>query len=102
MKIVFEYLYRDAGNFKNYGDAQFRNDTALPLDEIDERIRAALIDGMYFSAETLGLPTLYFDESNDELDHEWHEFDCVREVDEDENTPELDILAVIERLAVGV
>jgi len=101
MTIVFEYLYRDAGNFKNYGDAQFRNDTALPLDQIDERIREALIDGMYFSAEKLGLPTLYFDVSNEELDHEWHEFDCVREVDDGANLPKLDIVEAIERLAAS-
>ena len=79
MAIVFEYLYRDGGNFKNWGEVSFKNEHALGVEEIDAQIRESLIDGMYFSAEKVGVPTLYFDERKDELDHEWHEFDRVRE-----------------------
>lgn len=79
MAIVFEYLYRDGGNFKNWGEERFKNEQGLSLEEIDARIREGLIDGMYFSAEKVGLPTLYFDEHNEQLDHEWHEYDRVRE-----------------------
>lgn len=79
MAIVFVYLYRDGGNFKNWGEACFKNEQGLSLEEIDARIRESLIDGMYFSAEKVGLPTLYFDERNDQLDHEWHEYDRVTE-----------------------
>jgi len=82
MAIVFVYLYRDGGNFKNWGEACFKNEQGLSLEEIDARIRESLIDGMYFSAEQVGLPTLYFEERNDALDHEWHEFDQVREDEE--------------------
>jgi len=79
MAIIFEYLYRDGGNFKNWGEACFKNEQGLSLEEIDARIRECLIDGMYFTAEKVGLPTLYFDEHNEQLDHEWHEYDRVRE-----------------------
>lgn len=68
MAIVFEYLYRDGGNFKNWGEERFKNEQGLSLEEIDARIREGLIDGMYFSAEKVGLPTLYFDEHNEQLD----------------------------------
>jgi hypothetical protein len=61
MAIIFEYLYRDGGNFKNWGEACFKNEQGLSVEEIDARIRECLIDGMNFSAEKVGLPTLYFD-----------------------------------------
>jgi hypothetical protein len=79
MAIVFKYLYRDGGNFKNWGDVCLKNEQCLSVEEIDALIRECLIDGMYFTAEKVGLPTLYFDEHNEQLDHEWHEYDRVRE-----------------------
>ena len=70
--------------------------TSLSLEEIDAQIRECLIDGMYFTAEKVGLPTLYFDERNDQLDHEWHEYDRVRE--ESENTTEAASVDIVEFL----
>jgi hypothetical protein len=92
MAIVFEYLYRDAGNFKNWGEACFKNEQGLSLDEIETRIQEGLIDGMYFSAEKVGLPTLYFEERSEQLDHEWHEYDRVREgaVEESAGKPDIE------------
>ena len=72
----FDYLYRDAGNYKGYGSVLLRGD-ATP--ENEAAIRAALIDGMYFEAERVGVPALYHlvrgDAEPDEAeDHGWHEF----------------------------
>ena len=98
MAIVFEYLYRDGGNFKNWGEACFKNEQGLSLEEIDAQIRECLIDGMYFTAEKVGLPTLYFDEHNEQLDHEWHEYDCVREGSLEGDDVKVDIEVLINRL----
>ncbi len=91
MAIVFKYLYRDGGNFKNWGDVCLKNEQGLSVEEIDALIRECLIDEMYFSAEKVGLPTLYFVERNDQLDHEWHEFDRVREGSSGDNLETTDI-----------
>ena len=78
MNILFEYLYRDAGNFKNWGEVIFSNKSNIPLAEIETEIRTNLIDGQFFVAEEVGVPTLYFDERTED-DHGWHEFDGVEE-----------------------
>ena len=72
----FEYLYRDASNYKGCGSLVLWGE-ATPGNEA--AIRAALIDGMYFEAERVGVPTLYHlvrgDAEPDEAeDHGWHEF----------------------------
>lgn len=99
MAILLECLYRDAGNFKNWGEAYFKNEQGLSLDEIEARIQEGLIDGMYFSAEKVGLPTLYFEERSEQLDHEWHEYDRVREASEDSDGADLaDIVDFLKKL----
>lgn len=79
---IFEYLYRDAGNFKVSGklliDGELGDaDIALLQNKFDS--------GEYFIAEQIGVPTLYQTlwrececEPSDELDHVWHEFMAVR------------------------
>lgn len=77
---VFEYLYRDAGNWKAWG--QLLLEGASNDDDISS-LRANLESGQFFIAEQLGVPTLfqafqaqYGGPTQD--DHPWHEFDCVR------------------------
>ena len=79
--VRFKYLYRDAGNYKNYGEVVFANGSGLPLTTIDELIKASLIDGAWFVAKDWGVPELFFTEYPylPELDHEWHEYDAVEE-----------------------
>jgi hypothetical protein len=72
----FEYCYRDASNYKGYGSVLLWGE-ATP--ENEAAIRAVLIDGMYFEAERVGVPTLYHlvrgdSEADVEEDHGWHEF----------------------------
>lgn len=79
---VFEYLYRDAGNFKAHGALLLQgvlSDADIAL------LRGQLDGGEFFIAEQIGVPTLYQQlwdecdcEPSDEMDHVWHEFGEIR------------------------
>ena len=79
---VFEYLYRDSGNYKAYGELLLEGS----LGEADiAKLRSALESGEYFIAEQLEIPTLYESlwaecksSPSEEYDHVWHEFSGVR------------------------
>lgn len=77
MNIRFSYLYRDAGNFKNFGEAIFSNPNETSLEDLSARVKLALLDEMYFDAYAVGLPELFFEDYDDELDHDWHEFELL-------------------------
>jgi len=82
MNILFEYLYRDAGNNKNWGSVIFSNREGLSVEELTLKIRSGLIDGEFFEVDKLGVPPLYFDRYDPELDHGWHEFFGIEETGE--------------------
>ena len=73
--IKLSYLYRDAGNYKLFGEEVFSNPENLMISEIETRIKSNLIDGEFFVAEEWGLVPLKFEETDDELDHDWHEYE---------------------------
>ena len=77
MSIQFLYIYRDAGNFKNFGEIIFDNPNNVALDELSARLTLTLLDEMFFDAFAVGIPTLFFDEYDEELDHDWHEFSAL-------------------------
>ena len=77
---VFEYLYRDAGNWKAWGQLVLEG---APDDMEVSSLCASLESGQFFIAEQLGIPTLfqafraqYGGPTRD--DHPWHEFAGVR------------------------
>lgn len=78
---VFEYLYRDAGNYKQRGAVRVagRVEPATIT-----RLRSTLFEGDFLIAEQVGLPPLNRDHwqrwggSNPDLDHTWHEFGTLR------------------------
>ncbi|WP_374354211.1 hypothetical protein [Chitinimonas sp.] len=80
-KTIFTYLYRDAGNYKAWGELLL--DGVLSSSDVEE-IQSRFEGSEYFIAEQLGIPTLYqtlWDEcesgpSSD--DHVWHEFSGFR------------------------
>jgi len=74
MNIRFEYLYRDAGNFKRWGDVVFSNTKDNTPEKLEQRAREVLIDHEFFVAESAGVPSMKFDEHIDALDHDWHCF----------------------------
>lgn len=72
---LFEYLYRDAGNYKAFGSLALEG--ALSEQELAE-VHSRFGDG-YFIAEQLGAPALYqqlyaFSGGPTRDDHCWHEF----------------------------
>ena len=83
MNFKLEYLYRDGGNYKNWGEAILSNPLQRSLEEVDALIKAMLIDSEFFYAEDWGLPDLHFTEYpwDGEIDHDWHQFYGLTEVD---------------------
>ncbi|MHB0970001.1 MAG: hypothetical protein ACYC7A_17820 [Thermoanaerobaculia bacterium] len=83
MNTRFEYLYRDAGNWKKWGCVVF---AGAPSAALDDRFRAACFMREFFIAAQVRLPELFFDEYpvNDD-DHCFHEFSSLGETTDDPN-----------------
>jgi len=81
-KFKFNYLYRDAGNYKQYGSVILDNPDNLSLEEIERQIRANLIDGEFFIPGKFNIPLINSFPFDTELDHEWYEFEGVEETNE--------------------
>lgn len=96
INIKLNYLYRDSGNYKQFGNVVLTNLNNLEIAHVEEVIRQNLIDQEFFSAEHWGLPTLYFHEPTTS-DHEWHEFESVG-VDDSYQIPTESIEAFLSRL----
>lgn len=84
---VFEYMYRDAGNYKVHGALYL--DGRLADFEIDE-LCSRLEGGEYFIAEQIGVPSLrpqllFLSDGPTCDDHAWHEFIRIRAATERES-----------------
>lgn len=88
--IKFNYLYRDAGNYKEFGETIFTNQESKSLQEIELAIRKNLIEGEFFIPEKWNILRLTFDSYSPELDHDYHEFESV-EVTDENPTESIDI-----------
>jgi hypothetical protein len=75
--IKLNYLYRDSGNYKIYGTEIFSNPEHIKVEEIERKVRDALIDSEFFDPRKWGLKPLSFQEWNDDLDHLWNEFESI-------------------------
>jgi hypothetical protein len=79
---IFEYLYRDAANYKVWGQLLLEG----VVSEIDRQVLASKFEsGDLFIAEQLGIPALYgdlweFSDGPTEDDHVWHTFHALRAV----------------------
>ena len=84
MNIKFSYLYRDGSNYKQYNQIVFANPNQIALEEIRTIIRSKLIEECWFIATDWNVPDMHFKKYSwdNDLDHEWHEFDCVEETNE--------------------
>jgi hypothetical protein len=81
---VFEYLYRDGGNFKSYGMVLLQGTFS---EEVHNTLTSCLIDGMWFVAKDVGLPDLFEGVTRwgpSDLDHPWHEMAELRPATESE------------------
>ena len=78
VNVEFQYLYRDAGNFKNFGSVIFANRGGIDVASVEEAIRSAIFENQ-FDAASLKVPELFFKEFpyDPELDHPLHEFACL-------------------------
>ena len=83
---VFEYLYRDAGNWKVWGQLLLKGAASTTeIASLVERFES----GEFFIAEQMGIPTL-FHEFRTQFggptpdDHPWHEFAGIRAATEAE------------------
>jgi hypothetical protein len=79
MHIKFKYLYRDASNYKSFGEIVFTNPSGLTIDKITNLIQNNLIDGEWFVPTEWSIPRLHFQQYtwDADIDHEWHEFQSV-------------------------
>ena len=80
--IKFNYLYRDAGNYKSWGDVIFANSDDLLLSTIEKRLKQAFEQEVFFIADRININELFFEEITDD-DHCYHEFDSVEITDKD-------------------
>ena len=85
MNVRFEYLYRDAGNFKSWGEIVFSNLRNISSDLVAEMAADVLIDHAYFVASKASVPDLHFSEHDEELDHGWHEVHTFQSTDDAPN-----------------
>lgn len=86
MLTIFEYRYRDAGNFKAFGEVVLNG--GLTFGEM-EAVRCRLSGDGFFIAEQLGLPPLYeqlyrWSGGRTSNDHCWHEFVGISTVADEE------------------
>lgn len=83
--VVFEYLYRDASNYKSYG-------SVLLEGAFDKAKVASLLryfeDGAFFIPEAIKIPELrsklYENGGPNSDDHEYHEFVCLRTANDED------------------
>ena len=63
------------------GTVVFANANQASLEMLNAMIKQKLIDEMYFDAFNANVPSIFFDDYDEELDHDWHEFECISEVE---------------------
>jgi hypothetical protein len=88
MNIQFEYLYRDAGNNKKWGEVIFTNKKNVDKKSLVKQLENGLIDEEFFIGEKSRLPKLEFLKIDPELDHDWYEFHSLEETNSQQNDKE--------------
>lgn len=83
--IQFDYLYRDAGNYKLFNSVIFSNNHNLSIEQIVKFIKISFIDNGWFDPLACGIPKLKFIEFDEELDSEWHELSKISFTDQAAN-----------------
>jgi hypothetical protein len=73
MNVLFDYMYRDFGNWKMGGEVVFANPDGLVLDATEQRLRHACCENDNFNARQAGVPEVYFETTDIEFDQVYHE-----------------------------
>ncbi len=78
--VEFEYLYRDAGNYKFWNSIIFTNPSTISLGDAEERIRRSLDSREFFIADQIHVPEAFpfVNGQPTEDDHCYHEFASLR------------------------
>lgn len=73
MNTKFHYCYRDASNYKQFGEVVFGGANTL---QEQQGLESAFDEGRYFVAHQIGIPEVFFDYGEDSVqdDHSWHEY----------------------------
>ncbi len=85
MNTKFEYLYRDAGNNKKWGEVIFTNQDNIDLKQIELMLKMVLIQNEFLIARKSGLPDLSFQRPDKEIDHGWYEYSEINNTSEQDN-----------------
>jgi len=80
--IKFSFLYRDAANYKTFGEVVFANPENLPLASIRQTIVDACNADQNFEPVRWGIPNIRTKPYDPDLDHDWFEFENVEETEE--------------------
>ncbi len=103
--VEFEYLYRDASNYKFWNSAIFANPSVMSLAEAEERITRSLDGREFFIADQIRVPESfpYVNSSPTEDDHCFHTFASLNATTEAPNDTHgrsvLELVREIERAA---
>lgn len=81
--IQFNYRYRDAHNYKEYGYVVFSNPIGMSVEEATSLLLPKLISEEFFVPSDWSLPRLQANPYNPLIDHEWHEFEGFEETEEE-------------------
>lgn len=76
--VKFNYLYRDAGNYKKWADVVFSNPEKLALEATTNALRDAFLPDGLFIASQVRVPEAFFSTKGEATsdDHCFHEFDA--------------------------
>jgi len=77
--IKFNYLYRDAGNYKKWADIVFSNPERLTIGAITKALGGSFLADGLFIAQQVRVPEVFLSAEGGvtEDDHCFHEFDSV-------------------------
>jgi len=87
VNTLFEYMYRDASNYKRFGFIVFGG-KYTPVHVA--RLKVALDDGEHFIAHQLKIPEVFHwldVYSKNEDDHCWHEYDGMSDTEDAQTDP---------------
>ena len=92
---VFEYLYRDGGNFKSWGWLVL---SGVATEAEVAMVKSCIESNAYFIAEQVDIPALYeelwqYSNGPTEEDHVLHEFHSLRAVTDQEPSDNVEIFA---------
>lgn len=96
--VKFEYLYRDAGNYKVFDFIILSNSRGMSIAEIRRRINEVLIDETYFYPIAFQLPNIRVHKYDPDLDVDWYEFDECSETNQ-KHTDNRDICELLNSLS---